>query len=125
MPLTLNWESDGAVACVALVVYATVVFTAAAALGSKVQGIRRLLPSVVLWHLIVFLLLSLWLYPFYAAQTGLDAYTYHHEAIGLASAIRAGHFEEVSLGLGTVAVPVITAIFYTPFGGDIYGMLLF
>jgi len=125
MPLTLNWQSDGAVACIALIVYATGVFTACVALGSKVQGLRRLLPSAVLWHLIVFLFLSLWVLPFYAAQTGLDAYGYHHEGIRLANAIRAGHFEEVSLGLGTAAVPVITAILYTPFGGDIYGMLFF
>jgi hypothetical protein len=42
------------------------VCSACVALGSKVPGLRRLLPSTVLWQLIVFLLLSLWFYPFYA-----------------------------------------------------------
>ncbi len=125
MQLTLDWQSDGVAARCALVIYGMAVFTACAAFGSRVHGIRRLLPAAFLWHLIVFLFLSLWFLPFYAARTGLDAYSYHHEGIRLANAIRAGHFEAVSLGLGTVAVPVITAIFYAPFGGDIYGMLFF
>jgi len=67
---------------------------------------------------------SLWLFPFYA-QKGIDADWYHHEAIRLAGIIRTGHLEKMSFQLGTAAVPVITAIFYTPFGGDIYGMLFF
>ena len=93
MPLTLNWQSDEAVACVALLLYATVVLTASVASGSNVQGLRRLLPTAVLWHLIVFVFLSLWVYPLYAVQNALDAYGYHHEAIRLAHAIRAGHFD--------------------------------
>jgi hypothetical protein len=123
MPLTLNWQSDGAVACLALVVYAIVVFTASAVLGSKVRGIWRLLPSAILWHLIVFLFVSLWFFPFYDA--GLDAKSYHDGAIRLAGIIRTGHFEEISFGLSTNAVPVITGFLYAPFGGDIYGMLFF
>lgn len=125
MPLTLNWQSDGAVAYIALIVYATVVFSVSVALGSKVPGLRRLLPSAILWHLMVFLFVSFWLFPFYAAQTGVDAYVYHHEAIRLAGIIRTGHLEKISFQPGAPAVPVITAILYTPFGGDIYGMLLF
>jgi len=125
MPPTLNWLSDGVTARFALVIYGLAIFTTCAALGSKVQGIRRLLPSAILWHFIVFLLLSLWIYPFYAVQTGLDAKWYHHEAIRLADVIRSGHLEKISFELGTAAVPVITAILYAPFGGDVYGMLFF
>ena len=122
---TVNWLSDGVVARCALALYGLAVLTVCAVLGSKVHGIRRLLPSAVLWHVIVFLFLSLWMYPFYAVQTGLDAKWYHHEAIRLADVIRTGHLEKMSFQLGTAAVPVITAILYTPFGGDIYGMLFF
>jgi hypothetical protein len=125
MPSTLNWQSDGAVACLALVAYATVVFTATVALGSRVQGLRRLLPSAILWHLLVFLFVSFWYFPFYEVRSGLDAKWYHYEAIRLADIIRTGHFEKISFQLGTAAVPVLTAILYTPFGGDIYGLLLF
>jgi hypothetical protein len=125
MPLTLDWQSDGPVACLALVVYAAVVFTASVALGSKVQGLRRSMPSAVLWHLVVLLFVSLWYFPSYDAMLGGDARGYHDEAIRLAGIIRAGHPEKISLQLGTAAVPVVTAILYTPFGGDIYGMLLF
>ncbi len=125
MPPSLNWQSDGAVACLALVVYAAVVFTASVALGSKVQGLRRLLPSAVLWHLMVLLFVSLWYFPFYSAMNGGDDRWYHYEAIRLADIIRTGHLEKISFQLGTASVPVVTAILYTPFGGDIYGMLLF
>ncbi len=125
MPLTLNWQSDGAVACIALVIYAAFVFAASVALGSKVPGIRRLLPSAILWHLIVFLFVSLWYFPFYDAMLGGDARGYHDEAILLAGIMRTGHLEKIGFQLGAAAVPVITGILYTPFGGDIYGMLLF
>ena len=125
MPSTLNWQSDGAVACLALVVYAAIVFIFSVALGSKIQGLRRLLPSAILWHLVVFLFVSFWYFPFYEVQSGLDAKWYHYEAIRLADIIRTGHSEKISLQLGTAAVPVLTAILYTPFGGDIYGLLFF
>lgn len=103
-------------------VYGVGFFAIAIALGLKVQGLRRFLPAAILWHIVVFLFISLWVMPFYAPQ-GSDAYWYHHEAIKVADLIRAGHFGKINLDIGTFAVPTIMAIFYAPFGGDVYGML--
>src|SRR5579863_336559 len=119
--LNAEWQSDGVIACCALVVYGIGFYALATAVGSKVQGLRRFLPAAILWHVIVFLFISLWVMPFYAPAS--DAYLYHHEAIQVANAIRAGNFANISFDLGTAAVPTFIGIVYAPFGGDVYGML--
>ena len=88
-------------------------------------ALARLLPAALVWHFIIWAFNAFWSLPYYAARTGADCYWYHHNGIIVAKFIRTGDWGSIPWGLNTAAMPIIAGLLYTPFGGDIYGLLFF
>jgi hypothetical protein len=120
----LDWPSDGAGACAALVMYGLILL--AVVLRSARRGaLAALIPGALAWHLVVWAFVSFWMLPYYTARGGADNYGYHLDGLMVAQLIRSGHWGGISRGLGTKAMPIFTGFLYAPFGGDIYGILFF
>jgi hypothetical protein len=125
MQFFLDWQSDGILARVALVLYGVVLLALVLPRLRRCGALTRLLPAAMLWHLFIWAFIAFWMLPYYMATTGADCYGYHHEGIRIAGLIRAGDWGSISWGVNTAAMPIITGFLYTPFGGDIYGVLFF
>jgi hypothetical protein len=125
MPLTLNWQSDGMVACLALVLYGMVLLALVLSRSRHWGGLTTLIPGALVWHLVMFAFVSFWLLPHYAAEAAPDCYGYHYDGLMVAQLIRSGNWGGISWGLSTAAIPIITGFLYAPFGGDVYGVLFF
>jgi hypothetical protein len=125
MQFLLYWQSDGIIACVALVLYGVVLLAFVLRRFRRCGALTRLLPAALMWHLFVWAFIAFWMLPYYMATTGADCYGYHHEGIRIAGLIRAGDWGSISWGLGTAVMPILTGFLYAPFGGDIYGTLFF
>ena len=121
----LDWQSDGPGALAALVLYGV------SALAFILPRFRRcgvltdLIPRALAWRLVIWAFYAFWQLPYYMARTGSDSSWYHSEGMKVAQLIRDGAWGDVSWGVGTAAMPIITGFLYAPFGGNIYGMLVF
>jgi hypothetical protein len=120
-----DWQSDGIIACLALVLYGVVLLALVLPRVRRCRALARLLPGALLWHLVIWVFIAFWMLPYYAAATGADNYGYHHNGIIVAQLIRGGDWGSISWQLGSDSVPIITGLLYAPFGADIYGVLLF
>jgi hypothetical protein len=80
--------------------------------------LRRLLQRLLLWRFVVYLFLVLWMLPYYA-ESGADAIFYHIRGLEVASAIRAGAWNDIVWGLGSPAFTILTGVLYLPFGGSL------
>src|SRR5580658_7556003 len=125
MSFSLDWQSDGLIARLALVLYGLVLLAIVRESVRRNGAVARLLPAALLWHFVVGVFIAFWMLPFYAAQGAADNYGYHHHGIEVAKLIRAGNWGSIPWGLSTDSMPIITGLVYTPFGGDVYGMLFF
>jgi hypothetical protein len=123
--LFLDWQSDGVIARLALVLYG--VFLLALVLPGlrRCGALSRLVPAALLWHCVVWAFIAFWLLPYYASLGEADCYGYHHNGMIVAQSIRAGDWGNISWHLGADTMPIVTGLLYVPFGGDIYGMLFF
>jgi hypothetical protein len=119
----VDWQSAGPLACMALIAYGIVFLALVLPRFRKRGPISKIIPAALAWHFIVWFIFAFYIMPHYAVTTGIDFHTYHNDAIGAADSIRAGEWGNLSWGLGTSFIPIITALFYLPFGGDVYGML--
>ena len=120
---TVNWQSDGMVARLALVMYGLVLLALVLPRFRRCGALTRLIPSALVWHLIIFAFTSFWMLPYYAAMA--DCYGYHYHGLMVAQLIRSTDWGGISWGLGSAAIPIITGFLYAPFGGDVYGVLFF
>src|SRR5580658_6927794 len=125
MSLSLDWQSDGLIARFALVLYGLVLLAIVWEKVRRNRTLARLLPAALLWHFVVWIFIAFWMLPYYAAQGAADNYGYHDNGIEVARMIRAGDLGTISWNLGSDTMPIITGLLYTPFGGDVYGMLFF
>jgi hypothetical protein len=125
MSFSLDWQSDGFIACFALVLYGLVLVAIVWEKVRRNRALARLLPVALLWHFVVWVFIAFLMLPQYASLQEADNYVYHHKGIEVASLIRAGNWGSISWNLGSDTMPIITGLVYTPFGGDVYGMLFF
>jgi hypothetical protein len=123
--LLLDWQSDGIIACLALVLYGVTLLALVLPHFRRNAALARLLSAALLWRLVVWAVTAFWILPYYAAQGAADCYGYHHNGILVAELIRAGDWGNISWHLGTDTMTIITGFLYAPFGGNIYGMLFF
>ena len=106
--MLLDWQSDGMVARLALVLYG-VLLVAAVLPGLRRCGLlRRLVPAALLWHGMIWAFIAFWLLPYYATATGADCYGYHQTGMVVAQLIRIGDWGGISWHLGTDTMPIIT-----------------
>jgi hypothetical protein len=125
MSLLLDWQSGGTQARIALVLFGMVLLALVLPRFRRCRPLNRLLPTALLWHLVMWAVTAFWMLPYYAASTGADCYGYHHDGIRIAGLIRTSDWEGIAWGVNSAAMPIITGFLYAPFGGDIYGMLFF
>ena len=123
--MLLDWQSDGIVARLALVLYGMVLLVFVLSRLRRCGALTTLIPGALVWRFVIFAFTCLWLVPYYAAKASLDCYAYHYDGLRVAQLIRVGNWEGVSWGLSTAAIPIITGFLYAPFGGDVYGILFF
>ena len=123
--MLLDWQSDGMVARLALMLYGVVLVAAVLPGLRRCGALSRLVPAALVWHCVIWAFTAFWLLPYYAAATGADCHEYHRNAIMVAQLIRAGDWGSIPWHLGTDTMPFITGLLYVPFGGDIYGILFF
>lgn len=121
--MLLDWQSDGMVARLALVLYGVVLLALVLPRFRRSGALTTLLPGALVWHLVIFAFTGFWMLPYYAASS--DCYWYHHDGMIVAQLIRSGNWGGIPWGLNTAAITIITGFLYAPFGGDVYGVLFF
>lgn len=121
----LDWQSDGLVAMVGLIMYAFILVGFALWSIRKSRVLSRLMRGAMIWHLLTWAMIAFWILPHYAALEQADNFGYHIDGMTVANALRNGDWGSISWKLGTDVVPILTGMLYAPFGGDIYGMLFF
>ena len=116
---TLGWASDGWFAGLALAAYGLLLLWLVLMRTAKRDpAVMRFVRLGLAWHLATYLFVVLWLMPYYADLDEADAYVYHHEAMKYASMIRSGDWDSIPLHVGTETTSLLTALLYTPFGGN-------
>jgi hypothetical protein len=125
MSFFLDWQSDGIIARLALMLYGVILVAIVVSSVLRSKALSRLLPAALLWHFVVWAFIAFWMLPYYASQGYADNYGYHHDGIEVAKLIRSGDWAGISWGLGTDSMPIISGLLYAPFGADVYGMLFF
>lgn len=123
--MLLDLQSDGMVACLALVLYGAVLLALVLPRFRRCGALTRLIPGALVWHLVIFAFTSFWMLPYYAAEGGADCYRYHYDGLMVAQLIRSDNWGGISWGLSSAAISIITGFLYAPFGGDVYGVLFF
>ncbi len=121
--MLLDWQSDGMVARLALVLYGVVLLALVLSRFRRCSALTRLIPAALVWHLVIFAFTSFWMLPYYGG--GADCYWYHYDGLMVAQLIRSGNWGGIPWGLSTAAISIITGFLYAPFGGDVYGVLFF
>jgi hypothetical protein len=121
----LDWQSDGSGALAALTLYGLALLAFVLPHFRRSGVLTTLIPRALAWRVVIWAFYAFWQLPYYMARTGSDSSWYHSEGMKVAQSIRDGAWGDISWGLGTPAMPIITGFLYAPFGGNIYGMLVF
>src|ERR1039458_7195303 len=121
----LDWQSDGSGALAALTLYGLALLAFVLPHFRRSGVLTTLVARALAWRVVIWAFYAFWQLPYYMARTGSDSSWYHSEGMKVAQSIRDGAWGDISWGLGTPAMPIITGFLYAPFGGNIYGMLIF
>jgi len=113
-------ETISRIGLIIVAIVLATVFVARAA--ERFPSFRPQLFMAVIWRMVVLAFFLLWVVPYYVNEKGgMDALKYHYEGLRISDSIRHGNWGIIKLGLGTKDTTILTALLYTPFGGDFYG----
>jgi hypothetical protein len=116
-PLLHEWS-----ATVAFLVIGSVFAFLLAPLFRRDAFLRKLVPAIILWRLIVFAFHVFWMLPYYASRDSSDAVAYHLQGSNLSESLADGLFASFRWVNGSSTIVFLTGLAYRMVGPSIYGM---